>query len=644
MRIALHNPYDDPNLAEVESAKRFIKTAQRIGHEAVMVHRAYQIRELRPDLVISMSYQVPKLTKYPTYGILTAPTSYFEQTQRFINNILSYDGYLTLSATVQDWISDYLFAIRKPVFLTDFAFTCHATTFREPCIDKAELAYFGTNWDGQRHGALFKALSNRDYMQCYGPPDKWMHIHAKARKGGVPFDGSSSLSVYNQAGAGLCLHLEEFKNEDTPSNRIFEICASGAVLITDRVPIVEKIFGDSVFYLDDQLPLEETVKQVDTYMDWIHAHKDQATLMAKNAHRLFNDYFSLEVLIPRIIEMHREVTRKKRCISLPNHPDDHRAAMVSIIVRTGGRPLCYLQRCLDSIGSQTWPNIEVIVVNYQNVEGLEEALAAYQKRLKVRIVEKLGGNRSATLWAGLNEIQGDCFAILDDDDCYHPNHIAGLMAWMKKEGEDASLVYTGVLDILEPPLEETDVHHPEDSILWPLEKNDNYQIPYQDDTRTVHFHKFDPEKFVQGTNYVAPNAFLARSSLLDEQILEDPNLHFGEDYLLVLLLFDKCKFIFTWELTTEHRERVNCGDNSQYWHPHNIAITQSKIRRRLFGRYYCGQTFAFQPAADRFFAQTAQGNEAMNIRDHIRTIRQERHRHIPFHRRVIRFVKDLFFV
>ncbi len=642
MRIALHNPYDHPNYAEVESAKRFIKAAQNIGHEARMVHRAYQIRTMQPDFIICMSYQVPKMTQYPTYGILTAPTSYFEQTPRFINNILSYDGYLTLSDQVRDWINDYLFATGKHRFLTEFAFTCHETAFQKPCLDNPELAYFGTNWDGKRHAELFSKLSQHEYMQFYGPPDKWLHVASKARRGIVPFDGVSSLSVYNKAGVGLCLHLDEFREEDTPSNRIFEISAGGAVLISDRVPIVEKIFGDTALYVDGHLSSSEILNQIQGHMAWINTHQDQARAMAEKANRNFNDQFCMEKLIPRIIDTHKEVVRRKSYISIPLELQASNPPTVSIIVRTGGRSICYLQRCLDSIAAQTWPNIEVIIVNYKQIEGLKDLFLRYSDRFSVKHCEALGGHAGTTLWTGLQNVQGEYFGILDDDDTIHPNHIAGLVDWMHRSPDNVGLAYTGVMDILEPPLENPDSSININPLLWPLEKNDIYQIDYQDDTRLVHFYPFDPQKFVQGTNYIAPNAFIAKTSLLDNDILEDPNAPRGEDYLLVLLLFTKCEFAFTWEITTEHRERAIPGDNSQYWHPKVIAIARSKIRRRLFGRYYQGQDLAFQPTLSR---NNGIKSEA-EIKWTLETVRQQlfdKDGHVPFRRRVIRIFKDLFF-
>ena len=643
MLIALHNPYDNPNYAEVESAQRFIKAAQTLGHEARMVQHAYQIRAMQPDFVICMSYQLPKMTQYPTYGILTAPTSYFEQTERFIHNILSYDGYLTLSAHVEDWINDYLFATGKHRFLTEFAFTCHETAFQAPCLDNPELAYFGTNWDGKRHGSLFRKLSQRDYMQFYGPPEKWEHVDSKARRGLIPFDGSSSLSVYNNAGVGLCLHLDEFREEDTPSNRVFEISASGAVLISDRVPIVEKIFADTALYVDSNLSASELLGQIDRHMTWIKTHQDQARSMAEEANRIFNEHYSLEKLIPRIVDMHREVLTSKGYVSLPLSLQNRASLpVVSFIVRTGGRSLCYLQRCLDSIAAQSWPNLEVIIVNYKKVEGLEALVQSYGDRFLVRYCETLGGGRSTTLWAGLRKVEGEYFAILDDDDLIYPNHIAGLMRGMYRR-PDVGLVYTGVLDVLEPPLEDSESSNNVKQLLWPLEKNDIYQIDYQDDTRLIHFCPFDPQKFIQGTNYIAPNALLAKTSLLDEDILEDPNAHIAEDYLLILLLFAKGEFVFSWEVTTEHRERAISGDNSGYWHPEVISLSHAKIKRRLFGRKFQDGKLAFQPVFSH--ARTDLGAQSETNITWASVYRQlfDENGHIPFHRRVIRIFKNLFF-
>ena len=642
MRIALYHPDDNPESAEIESAQRFIMAAQHIGHDASLVQRAYQIRAMQPDFVICMSYQAPKITQFPTYGILNGPTDHFEYVNRYIHNILSYDGYLTFSTHVEEWIDDYLSATRKRKFIANFTFTCHETSFKEPHLDCAELAYVGTNWDEQ-HRSLFKELSQRDFMQCYGPLERWEYISSKARRGIIPFDGISKLDAYNNAGVGLCLHSNAFRMANVPTKTIFEICASGAVLICDRLPIVEKIFGDTVLYVDNSAPPLEQLKQIQAHMSWIKSHQRHAKQIARNANRIFTEHYSMEKLIPHIVNMHKTVVQKKGYLSIPPVARDSvPLPTVSIIVRTGGRQLIYLQRCLDSISMQTWPNLEVIIVNYKKVEGLEALLLSYGNRFSVRHCESLGGHAGTTLWAGLNAVKQPYFAILDDDDRLHPNHIAGLMDWMNRSPDDVGLVYTGVLDILETPLNNTESEKYTNQLLWPLEKDNEGQTIYRDDTRLVHFHPFDPHQFTQGTNCVAPNAFIAKTSLLDEHILEDPNAPRGEDYLLVLLLFSKCKFIFTWELSAEHRERAIPGENSQYWHPKVIKIANAKIRRRLFGRYYHAQDFAFGPALNPH-ADSLSPTKMKWTWETVHKNLFDYPGNVSLRRRVLRIVKEFFF-
>lgn len=587
MRIALHNPYNNPQFAESESCARFIIAAGRLGNEARMVSRAYEIRGMAPDFVISLSHQIPKLTQFPTYGILTAPTSFFEGCPRFIHNLLSYDGYLTLSPEMECWIGDYLFAVHKKSYIGRFAFSCPKQPFETPNLRNPRLAYFGTNWDGTRFKSLFRYLGNEAYFLAYGPTDKWRHIGARARKGVVPFDGHSVISTYRQAGVGLCLHLPDFRRDNTPSNRIFEITASGAVAISDRVKIIEQTYGDSVLYIERDCSEKEVFEQIKSHMIWIREHPEDAVLKAREANEIFNRQFSLETLIGNIVELHEQMTREKSVYELAGRLKKAQYK-ISVILRTGGRSLCYVERALESLARQTYRHIELIVVSYKIVEGLETLLEKYRRHFPIRHIPAIGGHAGRTLWTGLRHVQSDLFSVLDDDDMLYPNHFALLVDQMSKRTNTAiGLVYSGIVDVLEHDLAESDGSLP--TPVWPLERNDGFQIDYRDDSRLVHFTPFVPNKFVNGTNYIGSNAFLARSELLDEEVLADPDLYYGEDYLLMLLLFEKCGFRFTWEATAVHYERTSASDNSQYWLPQSVALSRAKIGRRLYGRCYPDQ-------------------------------------------------------
>ena len=114
--------------------------------------------------------------------------------------------------------------------------------------------------------------------------------------------------------------------------------------------------------------------------------------------------------------------------------------LVSVIIRSMDRPT--LAEALASVAAQTYPNIEVLVVNAKG--GQHSALPDFSSRLVVRLIEKNGPlDRSRAANAGLEASRGRYLALLDDDDTLDPDHLSQLVATLLKEGNGV-VAYAGV--------------------------------------------------------------------------------------------------------------------------------------------------------------------------------------------------------
>ena len=99
----------------------------------------------------------------------------------------------------------------------------------------------------------------------------------------------------------------------------------------------------------------------------------------------------------------------------------------------------YLERCLDSMATQSYPNIEVIMVDDGSTDASAEIARRYeQKYSNFRLIQQenrgLGGARNT----GICEASGDYIAMPDSDDWVHPDYIKRLVE--TATGYDADVV------------------------------------------------------------------------------------------------------------------------------------------------------------------------------------------------------------
>ncbi len=114
-------------------------------------------------------------------------------------------------------------------------------------------------------------------------------------------------------------------------------------------------------------------------------------------------------------------------------PPPSSEAKVSIIMPTYERPQL-LKRALLCLERQTYPNIEIVVVNDG---GADMSSMELPKNARLMQMEKNGGGWVAAN-AALATVDGEYVAILADDDMWFPDHIARLVAALESSGAQAA--------------------------------------------------------------------------------------------------------------------------------------------------------------------------------------------------------------
>ena len=107
---------------------------------------------------------------------------------------------------------------------------------------------------------------------------------------------------------------------------------------------------------------------------------------------------------------------------------------VSIICRTLGRP--ELQHALQSIASQDYANIEIVLVDAAGDNTLDSTAAG--DRPVVLVTTGVALSRSQAANAGLQAAHGKYIQFLDDDDWIDSNHVSQLVSTLESNDETAA--------------------------------------------------------------------------------------------------------------------------------------------------------------------------------------------------------------
>lgn len=198
--------------------------------------------------------------------------------------------------------------------------------------------------------------------------------------------------------------------------------------------------------------------------------------------------------------------------------------LVSAIITTHNR-LELLKRAVESVYAQTYPDIELIVVDDASTDGTKEYCAS-QSFQTIRIGESRGGNHARNL--GIKAAKGYYVAFLDDDDVWLPEKIEKQVQII--ENKDCELVNGGRLVEL---IEGESVKYIE-------------YLPSQDHCGDM------SRKILQAICTTTSIILVKRQALLDVGMF-DENLKFWQEYELTIRLAQRKPFYFVNEPLITYR-------------------------------------------------------------------------------------------
>ncbi len=272
------------------------------------------------DFVFTFHYEDVKLIDTFFYHVLWNPPRILLQYDNYLNyvkNIQTNDDYLVYD---KRGMTDYLKTIllNRCFDLSGCSSLVPGFSYSSiiPCSrvnNKAVIFYCGMNWERfinkeARYQGFFSLLDESGIIELYGPVHSWDGY--KSYKGTIPFDGTSILNKIHKCGVVLCLSSEYHYRASAVTNRIYEGCAAGAVIISDLNDFIKEKFGDSILYID-HAPKDpnKMYEQILHHFEWIQNNPDLALEKAKKAQKIFINNFTFEKQLIDIISNHNK--RKK---------------------------------------------------------------------------------------------------------------------------------------------------------------------------------------------------------------------------------------------------------------------------------------------------------------------------------------------
>jgi hypothetical protein len=553
MRIAVQNSFPNhPRCAEAEWIRRCFTACSRLGFEPVEVVTSDDIIRCQPDCVLVTHEYSPKLTPFPTLGLMWSPPAFFAEDPVRRRSILSLDGYLCGSREIAQWIDDFTTGHGKRAVIHDGPMLPSTPDAGPAGLLPTQLAimYAGLHWDGSRHGEIFRGLDGRVPLRLYGPPQAWADRGA-SYQGTLPFDGVSVIGAIREAGIALCLHKAAHREANCPSTRLFEAAAAGALIISDDFDFPREWFRDSVLYVDAELPAPMVIDQILSHVEWANRNPVAANRHARRSNELFRRCLTLEHML-RPLPLFVDRVRECRRMVIIEGSTEQSQPTVEYIVRIGSHPAATLARSLESLAAQTYQNIAVILVQVHPITGLDAVVDHYRSRFQwIRhIVVANNGTRSTAWWAGLNAVTADFFGMLDDDDSLFPNHVASLMDRFERN-PDHGFVYSGLITVEDEP-----GHY-----VTAFQFNGPAGKIIEERREILCLEEKDFRNLLPAQNVIGHNSWICRQSLLDSEVLSDPKIDMSEDMYFMALMAGRTRFGFTGMATAAWHKGSATRDN-----------------------------------------------------------------------------------
>lgn len=126
-----------------------------------------------------------------------------------------------------------------------------------------------------------------------------------------------------------------------------------------------------------------------------------------------------------------------------NHLDEKNTPLVSVIttVKNGSE---FIRSFIETVSNQSYENIECIIINDNSTDDSKDKLSSFISKENVTLYDAEIAGRGYSLNQGISLAKGDYIAILDIDDCWHPQKVELQIEYMLKSDCDILCTETSV--------------------------------------------------------------------------------------------------------------------------------------------------------------------------------------------------------
>ncbi len=242
------------------------------------------VKNINPDFIISMTKDLPPHDARRNYLLLSHREYDTIKDDPSIFDPLQWKAVLTLPSLIDQLQRLYP---KNTLQCLPWYWSSFSTEFYEP--DPKRIFQFSSD---SQLSASFKKLSS--LLDRSGYLDTFQSSA----------DINDKMEAIHQSGIALVLHSEYQFGSHVPSHHFFDAIAASAVVIVDRHPFIEKEFKDSVLYIERSPSGEEMYQRVHELIEWIWNHQEEASLLAKRAHTIFHNKFTLQKFLLDLEELH----------------------------------------------------------------------------------------------------------------------------------------------------------------------------------------------------------------------------------------------------------------------------------------------------------------------------------------------------